>query len=79
MNEEVIWSSLGVVLGIYLLLAARKAWQEGEISDYSDGPAEQFSIKREPDKFMDQWMKLVIGGLLCLGFSIWGLYQSFHH
>ncbi|NBR87152.1 MAG: hypothetical protein EB141_05730 [Verrucomicrobia bacterium] len=79
MSRDEIEATIAVVLGVGLLCAARTAWKAGEVSDYSDGATGSFSSKREPDKFIDQWMRLVLCGLLALGFGIWGFYRAFHH
>jgi hypothetical protein len=79
MSRDAIEATIAIVFGIGLLCAARTAWKSGEVSDYSDGPTGSFSSKREPDKFADQWMRLVLCGLLALGFGIWEFYWAIHH
>ena len=79
MNEDKFWIMIRFVGGVWLLWQARRAWQAGEVADYSeDSGRKQFSYGKQPDKFIDQWMRLVICGVALIAWGVWLLVQPFH-
>ena len=77
-GEELLGTTLGLMLGVYALVAAYRATQTGEIGKPGDDP-DVLNSRKEPDAFVNQLALYLLGGILGIGFAVWRFFEAFSH